>query len=739
MVPSVRTIHQLVAGAILTAVYVVSGKLGLTMAFVHASASAVWPPTGIALAAFLLLGYRVWPAIFLGAFLVNITTAGTVATSLGIAGGNTLEGLLGAYLVNRFANGRRAFDRPTDLFRFVVLAAMGSTVVSATCGVTTLELGGFARWASYGSIWMTWWLGDVVGALTVAPMLVLWSERRPEPRKTPQERAEVAALFAGLVGVGLLVFGGLLHYSAPIGFVCIPPMVWAAYRFGQREAATASCLLSAIAVWGTLQGLGPFVRPSPNASLLLLQAFMGVVTVTALTLAAVVSERRRAEALLRQREGELSDFFENATMAMHWAGPDGTILWANQAELDLLGYPREDYIGRNVAEFHDDPKIIADIFQRLARKETIQSYPARLRCRNGALKYVLINENALWRDSDFIHTRCFTRDITDQKLAERLVRDNRRLIDEIAERQRAEAQLLQAQKFEVIGQLAAGIAHEINTPIQYVNNNLGFLHQIFSRLDRLLAGCHQLLTAAKQGTVPPELTARVETLMGEAEVDYLREEVPKAVAQSLEGVARVAKIVRSVREMSHPGAPGRKIPLDLNKTLESALTMARNEWTLVAEVVTDFDPALPPVPCLEDVLHQALLNLLINAAQAVGEVVQGTNRKGIITVRTRRQGDWAQLEIHDTGLGIPQAVQPKIFEPFFTTKDVGRGTGQGLAIAHASIVRQHGGSLWFETREGRGTTFFIRLPLRPPQQDASTAQPAGGAAVLPVTERGEAR
>src|SRR5882762_9678538 len=177
--PRIRSEFEETAALILivAAVYLVAGKLGLTLAFVHPSATAVWPPTGITLAAFLILGYRVWPGVFLGAFLVNATTAGSSGTSVGIATGNTLEGLCGAYLVKRFAGGRNAFDRPENIFRFVGLAGMASPVVSATIGVTSLSLAGYANWSNYGYIWWTWWLGDAGGNLIVAPLLVLWSVR----------------------------------------------------------------------------------------------------------------------------------------------------------------------------------------------------------------------------------------------------------------------------------------------------------------------------------------------------------------------------------------------------------------------------------------------------------------------------------------------------------------------------------------------------------------------------------
>ncbi len=287
--------------AALATVYTVAGRLGLKLAFVNASATAVWPPTGIALAAFLIFGYRVWPAIFTGAFLVNLATAGSVATSLGIAAGNTLEGLVGAYLVMRFANGRSVFDRAQDIFKFAVLAAMVSTTLSATCGVTSLSLAGFAEWSNYKSIWLTWWLGDAAGDLVVAPLVILWS-LSPRVRWSRGRVLEAGLLILCLFLVGQAVFGVVLPFNIknyPLEFLCTPILIWVAFRFGQREAATAIFVLSGIAIWGTLQGFGPFVRGSQNESLLLLQAFLGVSAVMTLALAAVVSERKQAEEQLR--------------------------------------------------------------------------------------------------------------------------------------------------------------------------------------------------------------------------------------------------------------------------------------------------------------------------------------------------------------------------------------------------------------------------------------------------------
>lgn len=308
-----RFFRNLIVVASLGAVYFVAGKLGLMMAFVHPRVTTVWPPSGIALAAILLLGHRVWPGILLGAFLVNMTTAGTVATSLGIAMGNTLEGLLGAYLVNRFANGCNAFNRAQDIFKFTVLAGMACTV-AATFGVTSLTLGGFVPWANYGAVWLTWWLGDAVSALVVAPALILWSTS-PRVQWNRAQIFEAGILVLVLVLIGHTVFSEIFsseikHYS--LEFMSIPFLIWIAFRFGQREAATAIFVLSGIAILGTLRGFGPFVRDK-NEPLFILQAFMGVMAVMTMVLAAVVSERKRAEEALQRAHDELEQRVQQRT------------------------------------------------------------------------------------------------------------------------------------------------------------------------------------------------------------------------------------------------------------------------------------------------------------------------------------------------------------------------------------------------------------------------------------------
>ena len=342
--------------AALFAVYCAAGKLGLKLALVHASVTAVWPPTGIALAAFLLLGYRVWPAILLGAFLVNMTTAGSVATSIGIAVGNTLEGLLGSYLVNRFARGTSALERPQDIFKFAFFAGIVSTTVSATLGVTSLALFGFATWTNYEPIWLTWWLGDAAGALILAPLLMLWI-RGPRLRWKPFQYGEAAVLLLALCFLGFSVFGdwsvfGIRNY--PLEFTCIPLVVWAAFRFDRREAATVSFLLSAIAIWGTLRGFGPFVRHSANDSLLLLQAFLCVIAVMGVSLAAIIAEQKQAEQALRTREGQLRLFVEHSPAAIAMFDREMRYLVASRRWLEGYRLGERDVIGRTHYEVLPD-------------------------------------------------------------------------------------------------------------------------------------------------------------------------------------------------------------------------------------------------------------------------------------------------------------------------------------------------------------------------------------------------
>ncbi|HEV3344858.1 MAG TPA: ATP-binding protein [Pirellulales bacterium] len=296
------------------------------------------------------------------------------------------------------------------------------------------------------------------------------------------------------------------------------------------------------------------------------------------------------------------------------------------------------------------------------------------------------------------------------------------LIEDVTERRQLETQLRHAQKLEAIGQLAAGLAHEINTPIQYVSDNNRFLRECFANMGKLLQEYDKVLLAASSRALTDDLLSHAADARRLADLEFLTAEVPQAIEQSLDGLNRVATIVRAMKEFAQPGS-NEKTPTDLNHSIESTLIVARNQWKQVAQVKTDLEPNLPLVPCHPNDLNQAILNLVVNAAEAIGEARRrGDERPGTIGVSTRRGGDWVEMRISDTGPGIPQEIQSRIFEPFFTTKEVGRGTGQGLAQAYSVVVEKHGGSISFESDVGYGTTFTMRLPLESPLEPVGDAE-----------------
>jgi PAS domain S-box-containing protein len=433
----------------LTGVYFAAGKLGLSLAFVHASATAVWPPTGIALATVLLYGPTVWPAIFLGAFLVNVTTAGSVASSLGIATGNTLEVVIGVWLVDRWAGGRDAFLRARNFFAFAALAGGAGTSVGATLGVASLALSGYASWSRFGEIWLTWWLGDMAGALVVTPVLFLWATDRRKPL-TRLATVELALVLASVVLVGGVVFCGLgpaWMSGYPLEFLCIPPLLFAAFRFGQREAATCVVLLALLAILGTLAGHGPFARDSQNESLLLLQAFLMTLTIVTIPLAAVVREHERSEAALVQTAAIVASS-DDAILAKTL---DGVVTSWNEGAERLYGYAAAEVIGRPISLIiprelsHELPEIL----DRLRRGERIEHFETTRVAKNG-------------RRIDVSVTVSPVRDARDRIVgASSIARD-------ITHRKRIEAAMRERDTLRSVASLAAGAAHEINNPLAVV-------------------------------------------------------------------------------------------------------------------------------------------------------------------------------------------------------------------------------------------------------------------------------
>ncbi len=296
--------RRLAIVAIVATVYFLAGKFGLEFALTNPSATTVWPPAGIALFALLIFGYGVWPAIFIGAFLVNTATTHSAISSLSVATGNTLEGLLGAYLVTKFASGRKAFEHYQSLLKFAFWAAAVSTAVSATAGTLTLCLARLAPWSQYKSVWLTWWFGDAGGVLIVAPLLILWSMKLQLPRTRPQVLERLLMLLCLLTagGISFIVIPDLHYQLAFLGF---PVLAWGAFRFAQYETATAIALFSGLEILATLHRRGQFGIAPPKTSLVVLEAFLCTLALTTLTISALVLERRKNQETLQKAHDEL--------------------------------------------------------------------------------------------------------------------------------------------------------------------------------------------------------------------------------------------------------------------------------------------------------------------------------------------------------------------------------------------------------------------------------------------------
>lgn len=407
-------------------------------------------------------------------------------------------------------------------------------------------------------------------------------------------------------------------------------------------------------------------------------------------------ERVGAEKEVRNAHAELQMLLRSIPSILIGVDSRDIITEWNPVAVETFGIPRDAVVGRPFMEsgIHWDwASVLKQIADRMHDEDSIRMDDVSFTRPDGKEGILGITINPITDHGDNLNGYLL-------------------LGAEVTERKVLEAQLAQAQKLESIGQLAAGIAHEINTPTQYVGDNTRFLKEAFEDLMQLLSQMDELLVAVDQGKITPELAARLRKAADTADLTYLTEEIPRAIDQSLEGVGRVAKIVGAMKEFSHPGAAD-FTTIDINRAIESTTTVARNEWKYVSDLELDLDDDLPLIPCLPGEFNQVILNIIINASHAIADVVgDGANGKGKITVKTRLDGDMAEIRIADTGTGIPEECRSKIFDQFFTTKEVGKGTGQGLAIAHSVITQKHGGSITFESEVGKGTEFIIRLPVK---------------------------
>jgi PAS domain S-box-containing protein len=686
-------------GALVLA-YFVAGRLGLSLAFLNANATAVWPPAGIALAAVLYVGPWVWPGIGIGAFLVNLTTSGSALASMGIAFGNTIEALFGAHLVTQYARGTRAFERAPDVVRFAVLAGLVAPIVAATIGVASLLGAGLTTWTDWPDVWLTWWLGDAAGAVVVCPpLLLLVSTTKSYIRG---RAVELILLAATLSTVGYALFGGgsvLSQHNYSLAYVVFPLLLWPAFRFGPRETAICVLVLMAIAVSGTLRGFGSFGHEETNVALLLVQTFAGVAAVTSLTLAALVDERRRlsdqleeriarrteqlrlanddlraqiearerVEAALRASEARLLDAQAVAHVgSWEWDLGNDRILWSEEL-YRIYGVDAHSCAASYDAFLelvHPDDR--ADLGAVVTHAlETGEPYQMEHRIvRPDGTVRTLAARGRVLKDERGKPVRMLGtgQDITERKVAEE---QHRQLLSEQAARRQAE----DASRLK--DQFLAMVSHELRTPLNAV---LGWARILATKaLDD--AGQAKALRVI-------ERNAQSQARLIEDLLDVSRFAVG-GVRLDLQPTD-IVPVVRAALDAVEPAAQARNVRVESSVPSQQIHVVA--------------DP---------ERLQQIVRNLLANA-------VKFTPEGGRVEVGLSSASPSVELRVTDTGLGIDPAHLQTVFEPFWqadsTQTRAHGGLGLGLAIVRY-LVEAHGGTVRAESSgEGQGASFVVSLP-----------------------------
>jgi PAS domain S-box-containing protein len=668
--------------AVVVGAYFLAGKLGLSLAYVNESTTAVWPPAGIAVAALLMLGTGAWPAVAAGALLVNLTTSGSISASIAIAFGNTLEALAAAWLVERYAHGRAAFERTADIVRFSLLAGGVATAIAASVGTGALLAAGLTSSGEAPAVWLTWWLGDAVGVIVMAPLIMLWTPLRPSSWEA------MRLLEAMLLGVAVILVAGVIFgptriggLGLPIQFVALPVLLWAAFRFGPWATAVAAATLASFAAVGTLDGYGPFARPDPNTSLLLLQSFTGVVTLVMLSVAAEVGARRAVEhemrALNQALEARVAMRTEELTRvrarlieaqqvahvgSWEWDVTDNVLWWSDEMcrvyGIDVAPASYEAYLA------------LVHPFDRERSHDAVHSASAD--GRPFAFDHRIVRPDGTVRT---LHAEGRVIIGPDGRAA-RMVGTGHDITErDAAEAQRAQLLLEQAGRREAEqasrakDQFLATLSHELRTPL---NVALGWAHQL------------------ETGVLPAERSASA--------VRGIRRNL-QLLSQLVSDIIDASRITAGAYQLE-AGA------VDLTAVVHAAIDTVRADAD--ARGISIAVAATPGIVVHGDArrLQQVVWNLLTNA-------VKFGRPGGSITLTVAADAGAATIVVEDDGPGIPAEFLPHVFEEFRQadashTREHG-GLGLGLSIAR-HLVELHGGTIAAGNRAGGGAVFTVRLP-----------------------------
>lgn len=666
---------------IVTAAYFLAAELGLSLASVHTNVSPVWPPTGIAIAALLIFGRRLWPAILIGAFLANLWTDVSAPVALVIAGGNTLEAVAASYLLT-YRSHLDSFSSIRDVLKFILFAVVVSPMISATIGNISLCVGGEAQWANFGRLWLTWWLGDGFGALIVAPFLLAW-DLNWKRHASSTAVIEAAVLLTGLFIVSMVAFAGWIPGADkryPIAHLTWPFLVWAALRLDQRIVTAATLLLSAVAVWGTAQGYGSFVRGGPNESLLLLQLFIGSTALLTYVLYAAMRERTTAQkekldlaaavAIERKRVEDIVAHVPGVVWEA-WGEPV-----ADTQRIDFVSNYVEKMLGYSVEEWLSTPNfwrtIVHEEDREAAGQEAARSFASG---KGGVNRFRWITKDGreVWVESKSVVVcdemgkpvamRGVTMDITDTIKAQE---ERTKLLE--SERE-ARSQSEQANRLK--DEFLATISHELRTPLNAI------------------VGWARLLRSGQLDST--NLAHAYEVIERNA----------WSQKQIIEDMLDVSRIITGKLRIG-------LVPLELVPVVQAALDVVRPAAE-AKEIVfkSQFDAPELLVSGDAERLQQVIWNLLSNA-------VKFTPNGGVVEIIVKRKNDSAQIEVRDDGPGIPVDFLPHVFERFSqadssSTRRHG-GLGLGLAITR-HLVELHGGVVKAENREdGNGAVLKVILP-----------------------------